>query len=371
MNAAFITTVNHNVGDDFVREGILFFLEKCFVKISSEFIHKHAPITVRKNFEWVRSYPISLLLDLFPIVPGKDKILTADILIQSGAPVFWCHPGGHCARNEWYGPLIKRRYVRVRDKVPFLNLAAGTCQKYFSDGSEFFTCRKCSGYIKELYGLSSITTVRDKLAQKVLRSFGLDVTLLPCPSIYARDRLKIAAEEPRYICLNYMRGGGHYNFSQNIDCTCWEQTFKAFYHRIKDKYDCVFVCHNMKELRDARRIAPNAKKFFSTDYIDYIKFYAHSLCGVVNRIHSAFAIASFGRPSLVIGSDTRATMAEEIGLHHIFVSDATPARLQAEFEILCEQIKEYHRRIFNIKQTAERKYLLTITSGQRSMVGIS
>lgn len=334
MKIAFITTLNHNVGDDFVREGILFLLAKRFGEVSHFNIHKHAPVTVRKHFEWLRSYQLSRLLDLLPLSPIHDKVLAANILVQSGAPVYWCHPKSHCADNEWYRPLIQRRYLKVKNRVHFLNLAAGTCQKYYSDGSEFSNCKKCYTYIKEMFALSAITTIRDQLAQKVLNSLGLEAPVLPCPSIYARDRLSIPAEEPRYVCLNYMYMGGHYDFDQNIDRNRWEMTFKAFYNSIKNKCHCVFVCHNTEELKDANRIAPEAKKFFSKDYRNYLRLYAHAMCGVVNRVHSGFAIASFGRPAFVIGTDTRASMAAEIRLRYEFVENVDVARLLDELDFL-------------------------------------
>lgn len=356
MNAAIITTVNHNVGDDFVREGILFLLEKCFSKVSHLNIHKHTPVTVRNNFEWVRNYQLSRFLDMFPIVPIHDKIFTADILVQSGAPVYWCHPKSHCADNEWYRPLILRRYSKVKGKKPFLNLAAGTCQKYHDDGLEFANCKKCSTYIKELYALSTVTTVRDQVAKKALNSFGLEVSVLPCSSIYARDRLNVSAERPRYVCLNYMEGGGHYDFGQNIDHNRWEKTLKRFYDSIKGECDCVFVCHDVEELKNANRMAPEAKKFFSRDYKEYLRFYARAMCGIVNRVHSGFAIASFGRPSFVIGNDTRAKMAAEIGLRHEFVENVDLTRLLDEYEFLKAEAVHYENRFEEIKKKALLDY---------------
>jgi hypothetical protein len=356
MNAAIITTVNHNVGDDFVREGILFLLEQYFGQVKLLNIHKHAPVTARKNFEWIRNYHLSRLFDLLPIDPIRDKVLTGDILVQSGAPLYWCHPNNHCADNEWYRPLIQRRYLRVRDRVPFLNLAAGTCQKYGSDGSEFSRCKRCSAYIKDLYMLSATTTVRDDLAKKVLNSLGLEAIALPCPSIYARDQLGIPAEEPRYVCLNYMNGGGHYDFGHNIDRIRWEMTFRVFYRSIKDKCHCVFVCHDTEELKNAERIAPEATKFFSSNYRDYLTLYAHAACGVVNRVHSAFAMASFGRPAFVIGTDTRVRMAEQINLPYEFVENVDLARLLDEYEALEAAIDDYADYIEKIKKNAASNY---------------
>jgi hypothetical protein len=65
MKITFITTVNHNVGDDFVRAGLQYLLQQHFKNQNIEFqnIHKHACITSRYGFEQFRNERFSMLLD--------------------------------------------------------------------------------------------------------------------------------------------------------------------------------------------------------------------------------------------------------------------------------------------------------------------
>jgi len=378
MNITTITTVNHNVGDDFVREGILYLLEEYFGNIKAFNIHKHIPVTVRKEFEWVyssgltrlidrlpriRGIHLSKVLDSFPIIRGTDKILKADILIQCGAPVYWCHQTSqnYCANNEWYKPLILKRYIKVKNNVSFVNLGAGSCQEYYSNGSEFVNCEKCNPYIKEIHSLAKVTTVRDKLAKHILNLLNLDAPLIPCPSIFAKDRLAIKKEKSKYICLNYMHGGGHYDFGKNINTNLWEKVFFKFYSIVKNQHNCIFVCHNKKELQDVKKIDPYAKTFFSKNYIDYLKFYAQAECGIVNRIHAAFAIASFDRPSFIIGNDSRSLMTEEINLPHAFVSEVTTERLLYEFKQLLKNADKYQEIFSFIKERAYTNYMESLS----------
>ena len=116
---AFITTVNHNIGDDYVREGLKFLLNEYFKNEKLEFvnIHKHSPIPSRNGFEWFRYYRLSKIIDeMLPLSITKDKILDSDLIVQSGAPVYWCHDSisSHCSENEWYGPLIRRRLQKIK-----------------------------------------------------------------------------------------------------------------------------------------------------------------------------------------------------------------------------------------------------------------
>jgi len=358
----FITTVNHNVGDDFVREGIIYLLTQKFknTKLNFELIHKHSPITTRHGFEWFRNYRLSKYVDrCLPLSITKDRVLDADILVQSGAPVYWCHPetnGPHCYGNEWFKPLIKRRYLKTILKTPFLNLAAGTCQRYDSDGSEFDSCTSCQDYIKELQDLTKVTTVRDKLAKKVLNNMGIDASVIPCSSIFAREMNGVEPENPEYVALNYMRGGAHYIFGQKIEHEKWENNFKLFYKKISKLETCVFVCHNQDEVNNIKKINSNANIFISHDYKDYIKFYSKAKFGIMNRVHGAFLIASFGRPAVLIGNDSRVKMSEEIGLPHAFVNNADFDWLLQQYEYLKHGGDTYLERFNMIKQKAYNNY---------------
>ena len=362
MKISIITTVNHNIGDDFVREGIIYLFKQKFknTTLNFELIHKHSPITTRYGFEWFRNYRFSKYVDrVLPLSLSKDRVLEADILVQSGAPVYWCHPetgGPYCSDNEWFNPLIKRRYLKTAFKTPFLNLAAGTCQKYDSDGSEFDSRKSCQDYIKELQGLTKVTTVRDKLAKKVLNNMGFDVSVTPCSSIFAPESLGIEIGNPEYVALNYMKGGGHYIFGQKIDSKKWENNFKRFYKTISKFEKCIFVCHNQDEVMNAKKIDPNANIFISHDYKDYIKFYSKAKFGIMNRVHGAFLIASFGRPAVVIGNDSRVKMSEEIALSYTFVNNADLDWLLVQYEYLKKGGDNYSQKFNGIKKKAYNDY---------------
>ncbi|MCD4691923.1 MAG: polysaccharide pyruvyl transferase family protein [Calditrichales bacterium] len=358
----FITTVNHNVGDDFVREGIIYLFKQKFknTTLNFELIHKHSPITTRHGFEWFRNYRFSKYVDQFlPLSITKDKVLEADILVQSGAPVYWCHPeigGPHCYANEWFEPLIKRRYLERNFKIPFLNLAAGTCQRYDSDGGGFNSCKFCQDYIKELQGLTKVTTVRDKLAKKVLNNMGINAPVIPCSSIFACELHGVNPKNPEYVALNYMSGGAHYVFGQKIEFEKWENNFKRFYKTISRFEKCIFVCHNQDEVMNAKKIDSNANIFISHDYKDYIKFYSKAKFGIMNRVHGAFLIASFGRPAVLIGNDSRVKMSEEITLSHTFVNNADLNWLLEQYEYLKNGGDNYSQKFNGIKKKAYNDY---------------
>jgi hypothetical protein len=371
MKIAFITTLRHNVGDDFVREGLMHLLKSRLSEsgIETTSIHKHAPISTRYGFEWVRRRELSSVLDVVPLGLTRDRVLESDLLVQSGAPVYWCHRGGpKCADNEWFQPLIRRRYVRVRDRTRFINLAAGSCQPYHSDGREFYEYPRVLSYIRELHEWARITTVRDRLAKKLLDSLELEAPIIPCASIFARESIGAEPGRPEYVALNFMPLGGHYDLNQGVKARRWEQTFRRFYEVAKKNVRCLLVCHDRRELRAARRIDPEAEIFHSPDYRDYIRMYAKAATGVLNRVHGVFMIASFGRPAFVVGNDSRSKMVEEIGLEHGYVDDVTDELLLAQLERGLNDEGEYGRRLEAIKAEAFERYCDVISQAWRMPV---
>lgn len=378
MKIAFITTVNHNIGDDMVRYGIIYLLKKRLGPFDSLLIHKHIPLTVRPELEWLYYCGLTKVLDKLPRARGAfwsrvidklplnkntDKILNCDLLVQSGAPFYYCFPDGSgIHNNEWDKPLIRNRYLKIRENVNLINIGVGSCQPYNSDGSEFLTNAPCADYIKEFHSLCKLTVIRDRLSKKILNSLGLDAPLLPCPSIFAMDHFGISPAEPGYIALNYMALGGHYEFGQNINRKKWRDTFIAFYNMLQKEHSIVIVCHDENELRIIKKMLPEAKTFFSGSLRNYMDFYSKSKAFIGCRVHGAFAAASFGKPAMVIGSDTRAHMINEIGLKSIFVKDVMPDLLMDNYRALMSEKVDYSEIFNKIKEEAVNNYISIFSS---------
>ena len=349
-----ITTVDHNIGDDFVRDGILYLIGQVFGGMEVEMVHKHLPITARSGFAWLHETGIDRLIDrirpdltlrvtrrldsALPVGPSSDRIASADILIQSGGPIYWTNPDGDCAHTEWWNPLVERRWLPFANGRPFLNLAGGTCQPYDSDGAEFNGRPDVLDHIRRFFDLTTLTTVRDQLSVEVLKRAGRKGILLPCSSLFAVDRLQIRSSAGDYVALNYMPAGGHFVLGQPIDADGWEKAFSSFASELARRERVVLVCHNQKEHDAARRLLPGLEVFRSSDYRDYLHFYSRARWGILNRVHGCFALASLGKPSAVVGSDSRAKMVGQLGLPETFVNNATVEWLTgvaAELENRC------------------------------------
>lgn len=362
MKIALITTVDHNVGDDFVREGIKYLLSSVLSNPEFSSIHKHSPVSVRSGLERLRNNTVGKIIDnILPHSLTADKIKECDVLIQCGAPVYWHNHGSHCPKNEWYESLIKKRFCRWNNhgKKYLVNIAAGTCQPYFSDGHEILECPKCVKYIKEFFNLATLTTARDMLTRELLERLGMHAEMLPCTSIFAPNRFGIVGEERgRYIVMNYMPSAGHYDFEQNIDARKWQNVFVNLYHELARHDEVVIVCHNRNELQATKRILNDANIFYAAnDYRAYIDFYALAKFGIVNRVHAAFLMAGLGKPSVIVGNDTRARMSELVKLDNFFVNDVSLEFLRDKASQLAERTSSFRDQIFDLKETSQEKYV--------------
>jgi hypothetical protein len=369
---ALISTVRHNVGDDFVREGILSLLEDLLGVCVPLTIHKHIPATARPEWEWIYTAGITRVLDRLPRGKGNllsravdllpfnhrtDRVLSADLLVQCGTPVYYCFRNGYGAhRNEWFGPLVRDRHGRVRGRVPFLNLGAGSCQPYGDDGSEVLRNPLCRAYLQELRTAAALTTVRDTLAREILRRLGHETALLACPSLFARDRAGIRPGKPGFIALNFMPKGGHYDLELNIDTRRWQRDFATFAQSVAQEGDTLLVCHDRAEETAARRILPGIPRFFSEDWRKYLEVYAGASAFVGCRVHGAFAAASFGRPALLVGNDSRALMMDTIAMPRLAVGDASAERLRSALSDLLASAPAIPDRIEALRDETRKAY---------------
>lgn len=337
----FISTVHHNVGDDFVREGILCLFKSLLGEVESRVVHKHFPATTRGEFwrildqrtrhvpDWLRwRSRLSDVADFMPVEAVTDAVLSSDLVIQAGTPVYWKNDWSSCARTEWFEPLIRRRWKKHPRHVPLLNLGAGSCQSWGSDGSEIIADARCRKFIQEFTSWSTLTTVRDELARRILHECGHDVPMLPCPSILAPESVGVEPGGGDFVALNYMPYGGHYDLNRGGPHakTKWEQQFCSSVKEVARNHPCLVVCHDKGEVAEAARLFPEIPRFYSEDWREYLHTYSRCRAAVVNRVHAAVVSGAMGRRALLIGNDSRLLTASEVpGVTILPVSDAMEA----------------------------------------------
>lgn len=325
----FITTHSTNVGDDFVREGIRAVLDSLF-QYSVYLVNKH--------------FPDASCVNYFPeddLIPVKDKILDADVIIQCGAPVYWNlgpSPGQKCCTAEWAEPLWYRRVARICQARPVLNLAAGACQGYFGSAEEIIADPECARFIRDLHSFCRLTTVRDRMAEEVLGGLGLPSLRLPCASILAWRRYPRKTQDRTGIAVNFMPLAGHYDVDGRVQGDKWARSCREIVNLLKNVGQTVrLVAHNSTERVLLAQLFPEEEVFCSAEYRDYFHFYAGCRGGIFNRIHGAMLLAGSGAPAIVIGNDSRSLAIDELGLPRWHVSCADPPAI---IGTLCGLLKD-------------------------------
>ena len=358
-----ITTIKHNIGDDFVREGILYLLNEIGAVGEVETIHKHCPLTAIYGLESFRSLRLSRLMEpIARTLRFSNRIDDADLVVQSGAPVYWCHPGGvHCADNEWFGPLVRQRFLKERRGRKFLSIAGGSCQRYHSDGTELDSCPRCVPYMQMFFDSCDLTLLRDSLAQQMLRKAGRHADVLPCTSIFARDRFNLKPLDGDYIVVNFMESGGHYTFGQKINRPQWRTQFQRIAAEAGRHGRVVIACHTREEERLAAEIVPELERFIAPDdHVEFMRFYSRAKFGILNRVHAAFMMASFGKPAVVIGTDSRARMIETLNLPSVFVEDVAGIGAESILDLARSRVASYSEEVEDIRAYARSAYTSAI-----------
>src|SRR5262245_31558373 len=97
---AFMTTIGVNVGDEFIREGIMSFLDEIMPGYRAFYVSKHDLSSLKAR-----------RLDEDEVL--KDKFLDADVIIQAGAPLYWKNAGSACHNAEWVEELWRKRIFQL------------------------------------------------------------------------------------------------------------------------------------------------------------------------------------------------------------------------------------------------------------------
>jgi hypothetical protein len=312
---AFMTTVGKNVGDEFIREGIMSILADAIGAFEPLYVNKHDLASLSRP-----------LLDEIGVY--ADKFAAADLIVQAGAPVFWHLGESRCYREDWVRALWHERIFPLSQDKPFLNLGAGTCQSREGEVEPLVGDAECVEFVRRVGRCAVVTTARDPLTSELMTRVGDcgEHALLPCPAFHAARRVNAGrpvAARP-VLAVNLMELAGHYMLKAENDPRRWSEVILATLPRLRERFELVFVAHDEAEVRFLRHCNyPHEMIFFSADYRDYVSLYSRVAGIVANRVHAAVCVAGFGRPAVVVGNDSRIGICRPIGIPAIDACEVT------------------------------------------------
>ena len=348
LKISFITTIETNPGDDFVRCGIEYLLGQVGIDFSAFYINKHHALSRPPGQH-----------DAFEA--GIDIMQSSDLVIQSGAPFYWKVGGSTGANIEWAKPIYRERLFSYQPPVPFINLAAGSCVGPDDSSETILDDPECVDFIQQVSAISSLNTVRDQLAGDLLAALGIEHYVLPCAAFWAGAgwQQKRGLRKGKLIAVNLMPTGGHYNVWQTVDQVWWEGQCRLVSQELNNRYpeDTVFVAHSREECEWARHLGwPRKKIYYSADYRAYLELYSHCRVGLFNRLHGAVVLAGFGRPSLMLGNDSRLLMADEVGLSRLWAAKTDADSILRKFYAILDDETDLGRELIERRKVKEEIY---------------
>jgi len=363
LRVGLITTLNTNIGDDFIRVGLCEVLKRIYADREIQFVavNKHRPYTVYGGWHPLNYLPrgkrlADRLIRSLPGTSALSKFEHCDAIIQCGAPVVW----PDCHLCEWAEPLWHGVIRRLHGRVPVLNLAAGSCFPW-EQQPVAITNSSDAKYLSAIYSYCRLTTARESLTQSLFKSLGCDVPQIPCSALLAAGDMRGARNGDGLVLINYMPGGGHYDFGQEVDGQSWREVIKKLVERLALRHKVAFLCHNKKEAKAASEMAPGISLLWPKSVAEYFSIVAQAKAGVFNRMHASVALAGMGLPSVAIGTDTRLLMVGRLGLPHLYVKEASLQRLEQEIENLLTRREEERERLLQLRQETWDAYTKCIS----------
>jgi hypothetical protein len=240
--------------------------------------------------------------------------------------------------------------------VPILNLGGGSGYPWERQPATLAGDQD-EAFVRLMLGASRITTVRDHLARTLFESIAHPVPQICCPAFLAGQTFASVSQPTRKVLINYMSGGGHYDWGQNIVAADWSQTMRRLVDiLVQQDWEPLFVAHNREELELATLIWPKLPRALPASSWEYFRLAEGAAFGVFNRMHASVAVAGLGIPSIAVGTDTRNLMVEALGLPVFYVKDATLEKMQVALDRLIAQRDAESTRLLALREQTLREY---------------
>ncbi|MEQ1860248.1 MAG: polysaccharide pyruvyl transferase family protein [Chthoniobacteraceae bacterium] len=365
LRVGLITTLDTNLGDDCIREGICHVLrEVCAGGIDFVPINKHQPLTVYPSWHPARwpkfakrlprgGYRLDRMIAALGSAVRTSRFDGCDLIVQCGAPTIW----PKCHECEWAGVLWTDVVGRLSGKgVRVLNLGAGACFPWEAQPRSI-EIPEDAAFLRETAGYCSLTTVRDVLAEQLLKTLGVDATFLPCPAFLAGRGYGSDASSPENLVLiNYMDGGGHFDWGQGIAADDWRHTVNEVIANLRATHHVAFLCHDEKERLLAEQLWPDLPRHLPKTPQEFCSLVSRAKFALCNRLHATVAMAGCGVPSVAVGTDTRMLMVGSLGLPCHYVKQATAAVLLRDLQRLAGNREQERERLRALREATWTRY---------------
>lgn len=360
-----LTTLDTNIGDDFIREGLLGVIHSFPRRspLETVAVNKHRPESIYPPW-----HPMRAAVAAIPKLPfgriksralarrliqrlGPTRFENCDLLIQCGTPILWIQ----CHRSEWAEPVWRDVLARLSVKIPLLNLGGGSCYPW-EHQPETLLGNQDEEFARLMLAAATLTTVRDPLAAKLLGSLGAVPEVIACPALLAGQVFAKPTQPSRRVLVNYMPGGAHTMWGQPIDPKAWQETMREVVQALRRDWEVTLLAHSEGELAEAARLWPDLPRIHPLSPREYFAAGREAAFGIFNRLHAGVALGGLGVPSVCIGTDTRLLMVKTVGLPIHYAGRVRAADILADAARLAAERVTESQRLLALRERTFSRY---------------
>ncbi len=335
---ALLSTYFENVGDDLIREGILYQLGRLLRgPIVYRHISKSNLLSLYSPVTWLSHAPVREMSGMARRVVGAagrrvsdcrlsaclDKTRHCDLLVVAGTPLFFFTLNRFTfLRNAlWPGEVFDRR-IGPRPSPALVGLGLG-CLLDRPVGRIVQEQPEEMHFIRRFLARSSLVTVRDSDTESITRQACPEragtVRLAMCPSVWACKGIGVTPEPyaaESSVLVAYSTAGARVDVDRTRAREC---RYRAFGHVIQHLRRAgirvALISHTPQDHRELQQVAREhrlapPRRLGARDLLREV---ARSRAVVTWRVHGAMAALSLGVPTLLFRTDSRFGMAQALG----------------------------------------------------------
>lgn len=369
MKVALLSHRGGNIGHEFMSLGMQVALQAAFGSdLQIDHFEQHKHFSVYPKHHWLN------IIDTLPhgqfrtvrqllSTPGfmarswpKTLPLEYNLALACGGP--------NIVTNAYCAPELKLMLHHLNGAfhyrgVPLIDAGVGSCFPLTDVPDRLLQSENRLFYAKALEYVT-ITSVRDTVAEKLIRDLGTTPELIPCAAIctgriFEKSRLALDSSD-KYVAINFQRVGSNSDWGQNVDPASWMSTMQEVIRALEKRHKVLILCHNAHEYKLAGLLAPHIIRFQPRTADEYASVINRVKVGLVSRIHAAIPLAGLGIPSLVVGNDTRLGAIDILGLPTCYVKSTSSKWLIDQLESLLSSIDSHRHRLLNVRETTLQKY---------------
>jgi hypothetical protein len=338
--ALLLSTFRENVGDDLIRLGCEYLLERM------------SPGPWRHE-RWAKSNALGASLPLGPLSttsihrrgrlvravlrrlerasftrgnPWRYRtLLSSDLVLLCGTPLFYFTRESDFAHTENW-PDILLQAARSGRVPPIVTLGCGSI---VPQGADELRERHPAALdlARRVVSIQSLVVCRDESTRRLIRFAGIPervpLPILPCPSAWAVDRLGIGAvpvaSADRTICISFSLESSRWSEDgerdEHVRIDLLSKALAAIERR---GFRPVILAHNELDVVAFERLRRSRKDMegltaWRVNAVDLLGHLAVARGVLTWRVHGAVAARSLGIPALLFRTDSRAGTAETFG----------------------------------------------------------